>query len=104
MVAAALIVQALFSVLGLIPTGARPSHSDIFSGVHADYKLVLNVIGLVLFVALFALTARRGVDRSGLRDDGRPREGAALRSRGPHPLLLLSRAAGRSSSPIPSAT
>ena len=60
MVAAALIVQLLFSGLGLIPNGARPSHSDIFTGVHADYKLVLNAVGLMLFVALFALTARRG--------------------------------------------
>jgi hypothetical protein len=60
MVAAALLVQLLFGGLGLIPSGARPSHSDIFSGVHADYKLVLNAIALVLFAGLFALTLRRG--------------------------------------------
>jgi len=60
MVAAALLVQLLFGGLGLIPSGARPSHSDIFTGVHADYKLVLNAIGLVLFAALFVLTLRRG--------------------------------------------
>ena len=60
MVLAALIVQALFSGLGLIPSGMRPSHSHIFSGVRLDYKLVLNVIGAVLFLALFALTRRRG--------------------------------------------
>ena len=60
MVAAALVVQLLFGAAGLIPGGARPSHSDIFSGVHADYKLVLNALGLALFVALFAVTLRRG--------------------------------------------
>jgi uncharacterized membrane protein YraQ (UPF0718 family)/YHS domain-containing protein len=60
MVAAALLVQLLFGGLGLIPSGVRPSHSHIFTGVHADYKLVLNAIGLVLFAALFALTLRRG--------------------------------------------
>ncbi|HEX3803455.1 MAG TPA: permease [Solirubrobacteraceae bacterium] len=60
MVLAALVVQALFSSVGLIPSGVRPSHSDIFNGVHVDYKLVLNTIGLLLFAGLFALTARRG--------------------------------------------
>jgi uncharacterized membrane protein YraQ (UPF0718 family)/YHS domain-containing protein len=60
MVVAALLVQLLFGGLGLIPSGARPSHGQIFTGVHADYKLVLNAIGLVLFAALFALTLRRG--------------------------------------------
>jgi uncharacterized protein len=60
MVAAALVVQLLFGGLGLIPSGVRPSHSDIFTGVHVDYKLVLNAIGLALFASLFMLTARRG--------------------------------------------
>jgi uncharacterized protein len=61
MVIAALIVQGVFGLFGLVPSGVRPSHSDIFSGVHVDYKLVLNAIGLLLFAALFALTVRRGV-------------------------------------------
>ncbi len=60
MVLAALVVQALFSGLHLIPAGARPSQSDIFSGVHLDYKFVLNALGLLLFAGLFALTMRRG--------------------------------------------
>ncbi len=60
MVCAALIVQAIFSVLGLIPSGARPSSSDIFSGIRLDYKLWLNLAGLVLFCVLFGLTQRRG--------------------------------------------
>jgi YHS domain-containing protein len=60
MVIAALLVDALFSGAGLVPTGARPTRADIFGGVHVDYKLALNVIGLMIFGALFALTARRG--------------------------------------------
>jgi uncharacterized protein len=61
MVIAALVVQGVFDLFGLVPSGARPSHSDIFSGVHVDYKLVLNVLGLALFLTLFAITSRRGV-------------------------------------------
>ncbi|MDE3133365.1 MAG: YHS domain-containing protein [Acidobacteriota bacterium] len=60
MALAALIVQLLFGGLGLIPSGSRPSRSDMFSGVHVDYKLILNALGLALFAALFMLTARRG--------------------------------------------
>jgi uncharacterized membrane protein YraQ (UPF0718 family)/YHS domain-containing protein len=60
MVVAALVVDGFFSGLGLIPTGARPTRSDIFGAVELDYKLVLNLIALVVFAALFWLTARRG--------------------------------------------
>jgi YHS domain-containing protein len=60
MVLAALVVDLLFSAAGLIPD-SRPTTSDIFSSVELDYKLVLNVVGLAIFVALFALTLRRGV-------------------------------------------
>jgi uncharacterized protein len=60
MVLAALVVDALFDGLGLIPSGARPSRSDIFGSVELDYKLVLNLVGLVVFAALFSLTMRRG--------------------------------------------
>jgi uncharacterized membrane protein YraQ (UPF0718 family) len=60
MVVAALIVDGIFSGLGLIPGGARPSRSDIFGSVEADYKLVLNVIGVAIFATLFWLTLRRG--------------------------------------------
>jgi uncharacterized membrane protein YraQ (UPF0718 family)/YHS domain-containing protein len=59
MVIAALLVDALFSVAGLIPTN-RPSRDDIFGTIALDYKLLLNVIGLVVFAALFYLTMRRG--------------------------------------------
>jgi YHS domain-containing protein len=61
MVIAALIVDEIFSALGLIPTGPRPTRADIFSSVQANYKLALNVLGVVIFAALFWLTARRGV-------------------------------------------
>ena len=51
MVLAALIVAALFSALGLIPTGPRPSTAAVFGKVALDYKLVLNVLALILFAA-----------------------------------------------------
>lgn len=60
MVIAALIVDGIFSALGLIPTGPRPTRADIFSSIHVDYKLALNVLGVAIFTALFWLTARRG--------------------------------------------
>ena len=60
MVIAALIVDGIFSALGLIPTGPRPTRADIFSSIAVNYKLVLNVLGLAIFAALFGLTARRG--------------------------------------------
>jgi uncharacterized protein len=60
MVLAALAVDGIFSVLGLIPTGARPSRGDIFGTIQLDYKLALNLVGLVVFAALFWLTRRRG--------------------------------------------
>jgi uncharacterized membrane protein YraQ (UPF0718 family)/YHS domain-containing protein len=60
MVIAALIVDAIFSGLGLIPTGPRPTRADIFSPIQVNYKLALNVLGLAIFAVLFWLTARRG--------------------------------------------
>ena len=58
MVLAALIVEGLFSLAGLIPS-ARPARADVFGSVQLDYKLVLDVIGLAVFAALFYLTVRR---------------------------------------------
>jgi uncharacterized protein len=60
MVLAALIIDALFAGLGLIPNGPRPTRADIFGSITLDYKLVLNVAALAVFAWLFALTARRG--------------------------------------------
>ena len=34
--------------------------SDVFQPVGLDYKLVLNLLGVLVFGALFALTIRRG--------------------------------------------
>jgi uncharacterized protein len=60
MVIAALIVDGLFSLVGLIPQ-TRPTKGEIFSAIELNYKLVLNLIGLIVFGALFYLTIRRGV-------------------------------------------
>jgi len=60
MVLAALIVDGLFSALGLIPTGPRPSRADIFGSVQLDYKLVLNALATGVFAALWWLARRRG--------------------------------------------
>jgi uncharacterized protein len=61
MVAAALLVDALFGAVGLIPTGPRPSRGDIFGTIAVDYKLFLNILGVLVFAAMFWLTERRGV-------------------------------------------
>ncbi len=61
MVAAALLVNGLFSGSRLIPGGARPTRADIFGSIQLDYKLALNVVGVAIFAALFWITARRGV-------------------------------------------
>jgi uncharacterized protein len=60
MALAALAVNAAFSALGLIPSGPRPTQSDVFGAIRLNYKLVLNAFGLAVFAALFWLTARRG--------------------------------------------
>jgi YHS domain-containing protein len=59
MIAAALVVDALFDLVGLVPS-ARPSADDVFGGIALDYKLVLDVLALAVFAALIALTRRRG--------------------------------------------
>jgi uncharacterized membrane protein YraQ (UPF0718 family)/YHS domain-containing protein len=59
MVVAALIVDGLFSVAGLIPE-VRPTRADIFGSIKIDYKLFTNMLGVVLFGALFSVTAGRG--------------------------------------------
>jgi uncharacterized membrane protein YraQ (UPF0718 family)/YHS domain-containing protein len=60
MVIAALIVDGIFSALGLIPTGPRPTRADIFSSIQLNYKLALNLLGLAIFAAMFWLTRHRG--------------------------------------------
>jgi uncharacterized membrane protein YraQ (UPF0718 family) len=72
-VLAALAVDGVFSLAGLIPS-ARPTRADVFGSVSVDYKLFLNVLAAIVFAALFGLTMRRGatdpmcgmrVDRAG---------------------------------------
>jgi uncharacterized membrane protein YraQ (UPF0718 family) len=59
MVLAALAVDGLFSLLGAIPSGPRPTRAAVFAPVQVDYKLVLNVVALVVFAALMWLSSRR---------------------------------------------
>ncbi|HEY1834873.1 MAG TPA: permease [Solirubrobacteraceae bacterium] len=59
-VVAAFATYGIFSLTGLVPGGARPTRTSVFGSVRADYKLALNVLGLVVFVALLALTRMRG--------------------------------------------
>jgi uncharacterized membrane protein YraQ (UPF0718 family)/YHS domain-containing protein len=59
MAVAALLVDGLFSVAGLIPE-TRPTREDVFGSIELDYKLVLNVLAAVVFAALMWMTARRG--------------------------------------------
>jgi uncharacterized protein len=56
-VIAALCVNGLFSLFGLIPS-VHPSRADIFEEVKVNYKLFTNILGLTIFVSLFALTTR----------------------------------------------
>jgi uncharacterized membrane protein YraQ (UPF0718 family) len=65
MVLAALLIAALFSVLGLIPTGPRPSTADVFGKVALDYKLVLNVLAALVFIALLRLGPGGSVEHGG---------------------------------------
>ena len=58
-VLASLLVDGLFSAAGLVPD-ARPTRADIFGHIKVDYKLVTNILGVLVFLTLFALTVRRG--------------------------------------------
>ncbi len=60
MVAAALATDGIFSAAGLVPSGARPTRTDIFGAVTVNYELALNLAGLAIFAGLFWLTTRRG--------------------------------------------
>jgi uncharacterized protein len=56
MIVAALVVNAVFSVLNLIPEGPRPTRNDIFGSIQVDYKLFLNLIGFAIFGVMFWLS------------------------------------------------
>ena len=59
-VIAALVVDGLFGLAGLIPTGPRPTREDVFGSIEVDYKLFLNILGLVIFAALFWISRGQG--------------------------------------------
>jgi uncharacterized membrane protein YraQ (UPF0718 family)/YHS domain-containing protein len=81
MIAAALVIDGLFSALHLIPD-TRPARTDIFSSVKIDYKLFLNVLGFAIFAALLGLTMRHGATDPvcGMKVD----RARAVRERTPH--------------------
>jgi uncharacterized membrane protein YraQ (UPF0718 family) len=58
-VLAALVVDGLFGIFGLIPTGPRPTREDVFGSIEVDYKLFLNILGLFIFAALFWISRGR---------------------------------------------
>jgi uncharacterized membrane protein YraQ (UPF0718 family) len=79
MILAALVVDGLFSAAGLVPQ-TRPSRDEIFGSVQLDYKLALNLAGLIVFAALFWLSARDGNRESATcphHDATRPAEAAS---------------------------
>jgi hypothetical protein len=41
-----------------VPTGPRPTRTDVFGQIGLNYKLALNVIATVIFVALLRLSRR----------------------------------------------
>jgi uncharacterized membrane protein YraQ (UPF0718 family)/YHS domain-containing protein len=59
MALAALAIDGIFSAAQLVPH-SRPGRSQVFMPIGLDYKLVLNLLGLVVFASLVALTLRRG--------------------------------------------
>ncbi len=80
MVVAALVVDLVFGLVGLIPD-ARPSRADVFGTVEVDYKLFLNVLGLGIFATLFWLTTRSG--SSSAPEGVRPLERRGLKGSDP---------------------
>lgn len=59
-VIAALLVDGVFGLANLIPTGPRPTRADVFGSIEVDYKLFLNLLGLAIFAALFWVSRGRG--------------------------------------------
>src|ERR1700761_639920 len=53
---AALVVDCAFGLLGLVPTGRRPTRTDVFGSGGLNYKLVLNVIATAIFLTLVWLS------------------------------------------------
>jgi YHS domain-containing protein len=60
MAVAGIAVNGVFSLAGAVPHGARPTRAAVFGSLRVDYKLWLNLVGALVFGALFLLTVRRG--------------------------------------------
>jgi uncharacterized membrane protein YraQ (UPF0718 family) len=56
---AALIVDGAFGLVGLVPTGPRPTRTDVFGQIGLNYKLALNVAATAIFIVLFWLSRAR---------------------------------------------
>lgn len=64
MILAALAVDGLFSLGGLIPD-TRPTRADVFGSIELDYKAALNAVAGVAFAVLWWASLPRGSIRSG---------------------------------------
>jgi uncharacterized protein len=82
MIVAALIVDGVFGLVGLVPTGPRPSRDDVFGTIGLNYKLVLNVIATAVFIALIWLS--RGAS-GGHACDHHNLDGSSQEKREPDP-------------------
>jgi uncharacterized membrane protein YraQ (UPF0718 family) len=59
-VIAALVVDGVFGLANLIPTGPRPTREDVFGSIEVDYKLFLNILGSAIFAALWWISRGQG--------------------------------------------
>ena len=75
MAIAALVVDGIFSALGLIPTGPRPTRADIFSSIAGRLQARAERPRRRDLRRLFVAHRPPRRDRPGVRDEGRPREG-----------------------------
>jgi uncharacterized membrane protein YraQ (UPF0718 family) len=77
-VIAALLVDGIFGLAELIPSGPRPTRADVFGSVQLDYKLFLNLIGLAIFAGLWWVSrgrsAMHGCEHHGGHDHDRMTE------------------------------
>jgi uncharacterized protein len=73
-VLAALAIDGLFGLAGLIPSGPRPTRTAVFGTVGVDYKLVLDILGTAIFAALLWLARRGGRSPRCAAHSGQPLE------------------------------
>ncbi|HEY2478850.1 MAG TPA: permease [Solirubrobacterales bacterium] len=59
-IVAALVVDGVFGLVGLVPTGPRPTRTDVFGSVGLNYKLLLNLVATAIFAALWWLSRGAG--------------------------------------------